>query len=1074
MKTLFKATLIAAIAVVSLASCNREKESPVTKNDVHFVLKAKMPATRTGAIYGEGSYEPYFQKGDNLGVLFTLPTASADLENDAVFSNTQDDGADAEFEGTVSLAEGEGITFYSYYPAAAGKKVYYSNDVATLGIDVPSGQAPAYHDVFGYSFDPAADILIAQPATCSVVDVTGFNDVDMYFSRITGVLRVALNMNEGVTGYGERVSKFVIETSAGDIAGRVEVNPVTGEYVGTKAVSNSKKIMATYDLTAADAVPVYVGYESINNVFLCTAPVTIPAGSALTFTVETVDNQGQDAHKIVKTITSTPKDIVFRSGEPAVINLNIVESEVGLPDSQDPNDYSGEYLITNTGHTYAAKAFESGNNNLRTVAITYQNDLVTYEDDVVIDNCKMTITKVTTGEYAGMYTIQDANALYLHPASSGSNYLRGYSAESLDKNGYWTITNTDGAWTIVATKSEYTRNEMRFNGTIVACYASGQSPVDLVSWSKVAQDTTPQIIVAETQKSVAADAQSVEFAFTTKNIEGNPTATVTTDNDHIVNGTPTFADGKVIIALNPNTQTQEKNAVITLSYEGAQSVALTIIQAAYCEWTLVTNVSQLEAGDQLVIASPTEGKVANSTLTGGYLGEATATFSSDGNGISELTANALILTLGGESGAWTLSNASNQKLGATAAKALAFNSGKTNWSISIDASGATIQNETSSYGRILHNVGGTRFTTYTSSPNTSMLLPQLYRKPGVPDTRIEVTMSFNPAEPAAITLGDDFTEPTLTVSPADAAVEYSVATTPSGIATIGSDGELTITGAGTITVTASVADEETYKPASASYTLTVNVPLVVHGSVDNPETISSVLTVIEGMTNGATTTDFYYVGGTLNAAPSSYVSSTGTLTFTISDGNGHILTIYKCLGLEGAKFAGLTDLKKGDYVVVYGNLKKYVSNSTTTPEIVDGKLAKLTPYSGTDGLTATFTFSTMGYSNGESVSDVTKDDNNNTDITLEFDLGNNTNGNAPKYYNTGSGVRMYGNNTLVVDGGDKTIKEIAFTFDGTYTGTLGADTGEYTKPTWSGSASKVTFTNTGSTNRIKKIVVTYE
>lgn len=86
------------------------------------------------------------------------------------------------------------------------------------------------------------------------------------------------------------------------------------------------------------------------------------------------------------------------------------------------------------------------------------------------------------------------------------------------------------------------------------------------------------------------------------------------------------------------------------------------------------------------------------------------------------------MTLGGKSGAWTLSNSNNELLGATAVKKVAFGNGTTTWTISIDSDAkATIQNTKSTYGRFLYNVSNPRFTTYTSSTSTSMLLIQLYR-----------------------------------------------------------------------------------------------------------------------------------------------------------------------------------------------------------------------------------------------------------------------------------------------------------------------------------------------------------
>ena len=145
-------------------------------------------------------------------------------------------------------------------------------------------------------------------------------------------------------------------------------------------------------------------------------------------------------------------------------------------------------------------------------------------------------------------------------------------------------------------------------------------------------------------------------------------------------------------------------------------------------WTLVEDESTLKAGDQLVLAENTQGKVASS-LSGSILSEADAIFSSDKKTIMDAKAGALlILTLGGKSGAWTLSNSNDELLGATAVKKVAFGNGTTTWTISIDSdANATIQNTNLDHGRFLYNVKSPRFTTYTSNVNESMLLIQLYR-----------------------------------------------------------------------------------------------------------------------------------------------------------------------------------------------------------------------------------------------------------------------------------------------------------------------------------------------------------
>ncbi len=117
--------------------------------------------------------------------------------------------------------------------------------------------------------------------------------------------------------------------------------------------------------------------------------------------------------------------------------------------------------------------------------------------------------------------------------------------------------------------------------------------------------------------------------------------------------------------------------------------------------------------------------------------------------------------------------------------------------------------------------------------------------------------------------------------------------------------------------------------------------------------------------------------------------------------------------------------------------------------------------------TVTFAFANMGYENGADVTSVT---NGGVDLTFAQSSSNN----PPKYYTTGSAVRMYPKNTLTVEA-NQNIKKIEFTFSSnSNTGPLGSDVGTYTSGTWTGEGKKVVFTNNGTSGhaRIQKIVVT--
>ena len=119
--------------------------------------------------------------------------------------------------------------------------------------------------------------------------------------------------------------------------------------------------------------------------------------------------------------------------------------------------------------------------------------------------------------------------------------------------------------------------------------------------------------------------------------------------------------------------------------------------------------------------------------------------------------------------------------------------------------------------------------------------------------------------------------------------------------------------------------------------------------------------------------------------------------------------------------------------------------------------------------TVTIDFSQQGFESGSAVTEVTADG-----VTASFDKG--TNNNAPKYYDTGTAVRMYGSNSMIVTASGKKIVSIELTFgEGDGTNALTTNVPTFESPTWTGEAGSVTFTVGGTTGqrRIKAIAVKY-
>ena len=120
------------------------------------------------------------------------------------------------------------------------------------------------------------------------------------------------------------------------------------------------------------------------------------------------------------------------------------------------------------------------------------------------------------------------------------------------------------------------------------------------------------------------------------------------------------------------------------------------------------------------------------------------------------------------------------------------------------------------------------------------------------------------------------------------------------------------------------------------------------------------------------------------------------------------------------------------------------------------------------GNTETIDFSAQGYENAQDISSF-----KGNNVTITFDKGTNKNG--PKYYNTGTAVRVYGDNNFTVSS-SKTITAIKFTFsNGEGSNEISADKGSYSDGTWTGSATSVKFTVGGTSGhrRIKTIAVTF-
>ena len=159
---------------------------------------------------------------------------------------------------------------------------------------------------------------------------------------------------------------------------------------------------------------------------------------------------------------------------------------------------------------------------------------------------------------------------------------------------------------------------------------------------------------------------------------------------------------------------------------------LTAMAVMAQDWTIVTDASDLKAGDQIVLACNTEGATAGAyDPSKGIFESVTSSFANKNDNITSLGAGTVIFTLGGQQGAWTISYDGNL-IGANASKKLLLGNGITTWTISIISGDATIANTNANCGAIQFNKLNPRFLNYTSTQTPV----QIYRGAAVPEVSI--------------------------------------------------------------------------------------------------------------------------------------------------------------------------------------------------------------------------------------------------------------------------------------------------------------------------------------------------
>ena len=535
MKKTIKLFIAGAFALMPIVACQKEEFAFTSTDGLSFTSTKPILEDETKTAWNGSSIQ--WSKGDAIRVAYTCEgvwqnaagtatAGEASGSKTAKMYQSTSLSADAEtaqfsvpgdFKGT---AEGSYV-FYGAYPASACTDGTDFKHAPSLTVTIPETQTPVAE-----SFDSAADFMLGKSA-----------------STYTGIPTEAVSMSwDRMVAHAQLTFKNLNGFTAGETISKVELTADSdADMVGKHFIDLDTKNVTKPSSTVANALTVNGKNISVDETGTFVAWASFLPCTVKSLTVVVTTNKATYTREIASC------ELVFKKNARNVLGIKMDEA-VRAELTPQP-DYSGEWLIVGKNETnyYAAKKWVSGDNNLKGLSIEYDGSSVTNVDG--IEDCKMVFTKIETGTYAGMYTIEDASSTettksYLYAASSSKNYLKVHS--TLDANSYWTITaNEDGSYRIIAEKSS-NKNLMRFNyssatSILFSCYEdkSGTTGTNvlLIPYSAIAEDTRTPLTTPSVSAANSTTPNSIDVTWDAVKNAGSYVVTATPATGNAVSET---------------------------------------------------------------------------------------------------------------------------------------------------------------------------------------------------------------------------------------------------------------------------------------------------------------------------------------------------------------------------------------------------------------------------------------------------------------------------------------------------------------------------------------------------------
>ncbi|MBE6244861.1 MAG: hypothetical protein E7108_05030 [Bacteroidales bacterium] len=546
-----KILLFAATVLLLAVSCSMDDEvtersgySKANKEKTVFFATTESTSSPVTKIYTDENLKVLWNENDCISIF-----NNANVNDKYMFDGEDGDnsgGFSFEEEGPEPSVPVELDHIYAVYPYSASTQVSVNNNQETITVDLPADQLYREH-----SFGLGANTMVAvtDGNFLPFKNVCGYLKFRFYGDDVT-VKSIVFEGNNGEKIAGHAVitpSASAVPTVAmqSDATGVITLNSPEGVVLGSTSATATEFIFVIPPTTFSNGFKVTVT-DNVGGVF--------EKSSANSLTISRSKMESMSAMKVIPTVPPTP-----------TVTYTLVETQSGLLD--------GTYIIAASGYERAMGGLNGTIHTSETITKTNNDKKIELDNTSSVLPVKITKTGNT-------WTIQnnksdDSNYGKYLAWSSGNTSIEQTASYA------WNISISNGVATITPSATSTRSLQYNANSPRFCCYESTQKPVALyLAEGGTTPVTDPVINLTSSNPHVVSKSGGSQTAtYTISNPVSGVSLSAASNASWITN----VSVSSSAITFNVAAQASGANSrtgKITLSYTGASSLDLTVIQEA--------------------------------------------------------------------------------------------------------------------------------------------------------------------------------------------------------------------------------------------------------------------------------------------------------------------------------------------------------------------------------------------------------------------------------------------------------------------------------------------------------------